>query len=198
MNQLTNSLIEIQKIMTYNPDNLQLIRNLKLGITMGDYDVKFNIKKLPGFFYFLFFRKRKIINYLFNMGAVLTGSRALNCYSINDIELFNREPEDWDFLITREQFMKICKDHKIYDFDLKDGKYFLDKSFAVFEDYGISRWFPCLIQLVIVDSLEDYIEVSGKKFSTLTNIIDNKINLVHVHQKHQKDLNNILVNTYYI
>lgn len=184
--------------------NKLLIRDLKIGISTGEYKAELDLKELPSSWYFLI-KKRRIINYLFDNGAVLTGSRALKCYRINGKKLFNRRPSDWDFLITREQFIKLCEEYKIYDFNLEENKYYLDKSFAVFKDrWSVSIWFPCFIQLILVDELTNFIEKDNKRFSTLSNIIDNKIDLVEnandslSSKKHQKDLNNILVNSYFI
>jgi hypothetical protein len=183
-------------------ENLKLIRDIKLNISIGELEPIIDLNQLPGFFYFLS-RKRKIINYLFENGAVLTGSRALKCYSINGKRMLNREPNDWDFLVTQDQFIKLCGDYDIYDFKLNENKYYMNRSFAVFVDsYGsISNWFPCFIQLVIVDELNNFIEKDNKRLSTLTSIIDNKIKLISEScevDKHQEDLNNILVNTYFI
>ena len=183
-------------------ENLSLIRDLKLGISVGDYQPSIDLNELPGKWYY-FLRKRKIIKYLFDNGAVLTGSRALKCYDIKGKKLINRNPNDWDFLVTKDQFIKLCEDYKIYDFDLNENKYYLDKSFSTMKDsYGsVSRVFPCLIQLIIVTELNNYIEKDNKKFSKLTSIIDYKIKLINEScdvDKHQKDLNNILVNTYFI
>jgi len=183
-------------------ENLSIIRDLKLGISVGDYQPSIDLNQLPGKWYYLS-RKRKIIKYLFDNGAVLTGSRALKCYDIKGKNLLNRNPRDWDFLITQDQFIKLCEDYKIYDFDLNQNEYYLDKSFVTMIDsYGsVSRIFPCLIQLVIVPELNNFIEKDEKRLSTLTSIIDYKIKLISEScdvDKHQEDLNNILVNTYFL
>lgn len=187
-------------------ENNQLIRDLKLGITTGDYKVDIDIKNIPNKWYFIFNKKRKIIKYLFEKGAILTGSRALKCYKINNNFILNRNPNDWDFILSKNQFIQLCKDYNIYDFDLESNRYYLNKSFATFYDgYGGStHLLPCKIQLIIQDELPQFIQKDSKKFASLTSIIESKIELSEScerekeRNKHKKDLNNIIVNTYFL
>ena len=136
---------------------------------------------------------------------ILCGSRALNCYRINGKKLLNRKPNDWDFLVTKDQFIEICRDYNIYDFDLTKSQYHLNKSLASFSTGygGESHWFPCFIQLIIQDELPNSKESGGVRFASLENIIGAKMDLANpiaVNQradsKHQRDINNIIVNTY--
>lgn len=182
-------------------ENLKLIRNLKLGISTGEYITDLDISSLPKKWYY-YIPKRGIIKYLFENGAVLTGSRALRCYKLNNEFVFKRNPDDWDFLITRDQFIKLCKDHNIYNFNLSDGKYLLNKSIATFTDSygGYSTFFPCLIQLIIKDYEISFMEKDGIKINSLTDIIESKIDLLTSNngRKHKRDLNEIILNTYFI
>lgn len=182
--------------------NQSIIRDLKLGIATGDYKVTIDTNKLPGSLYHLF--RGKTIKDCFDRGLVLCGSRALSCYKINGKELLNRKPDDWDFLMTQNQFLELCRDYNIYDFDLTKPQYLLNKSFATFHGSygGVSHWFPCLIHLIILDELPNYTEVNGINFVSLDNIIESKIDLINGAKgdtmKHQKDINNIIVNTHNI
>jgi len=171
-------------------------RDIKLGITTGEYDLTVHTDKLPGWKYYFFNKKRKIIKDLLKRGFLLTGSRALDCYKINNKELLNRKPNDWDFIVTKQQFLTLCKDYKIYNFSLSENQYLLDKSFATFySGYGDnSYWFPCLIQLIIKDDEVGYNEKDGIRFASLEEIITTKVNMCKNNSKHRDDINNIIVN----
>jgi len=187
--------------------NQSLIRDIKLGVTTGDYKVTIDTNRLPGYFYYFFNKKRRIVKDLLDRGIILTGSRALNCYKLNGKPLLNREPNDWDFVISKDQLLEICRDYKIYDFDLNKTQYLLNRAFATFSDgYSgpDSHWFPCFIQLIIKDELQPSSQLeNGWKIATLESIIESKMELANpifvnqrVDPKHQHDLNNIIVNTH--
>jgi hypothetical protein len=182
--------------------NQTLIRDFKLGYLRGDYDVTIDTSLLPGKWFYFWNKKRKIILDLFNRGAVLTGSRALYMTKINGKRVFNRKPNDWDFLMTQDDFLKFCKDIQYFPSDLTKSQYHLNKSFATFSDGygGESHWFKCQIQIIIKDEMPSYIEVDGKRFATPESIIDSKIELINKprseQSKHQSDLNNIMINIY--
>ena len=174
------------------------IRDTKLGILTDDHDMpKIDTSTLFPKFYF-FFKKRRIIKYLIKNGAVLCGSRALKCYKFDGVPVLNRRKcDDWDFLITKDDFLKLCSEYKIYDFDISRPSYHLNKSFATLHgDYGgTSYLFKCHIQLLIVDKLPSYQEVNGIRIVSLMNILNNKIDLRGKgNGKHFEDLNNIMLN----
>lgn len=172
-----------------------LVRDLKLGMATGDYDVKLNTSNLFPLFPF---GRKKFLKSILNNGAVLIGSRALLCYKINGHSIMNRKPNDWDFVMSESNFLDFCKDHKIYDFDLSKSSYQMNKSLATFiGSYSESHWFPCPIQIVIREEEEPYNEKDGIKFSKLDSIIENKIKLSNDH-KHFVDINNIMVNLHAI
>jgi hypothetical protein len=129
------------------------------------------------------------------MGAIVTGSRALRCYKINDKQLFDRKPRDWDFLVTEQMAMKICDEHGV---TYEDGSITVLKQMILFRDtcYGDSRYFPTDIQLIIKDELPEYREVDGIRFSELSHIIDEKHKLVSTYRnsmnKHDEDLRQII------
>lgn len=171
-------------------------RDIKLGLATGEYNLSTHTENLPGWSYYFWNKKRQIIKDLCKRGFLLTGSRALNCYKINDRNLLNRRPKDWDFICTKQQFLTLCKDYKIYNFSLTENQYLLDKSFATFySGYGEnSYWFPCLIQLIIKDEEVGYLEKDGIRFACLEEIIGNKVSMYKNNSKHHDDINNIIVN----
>jgi len=185
--------------------NQALIRDFKISCLKGDYNITIDTSLLPGKWFYFWNKKRKTILNLFNRGAVLCGSRALHMTQINGKRVFNRQPNDWDFLMTQDDFLKFCKDIQYYPNDLTKSQYHLDKSFATFYNGygGESHWFKCNIQIIIKDELPSFIEVDGKKFATPESIIDSKVELINTipltsseRSKHQSDLNNIIINIY--
>jgi hypothetical protein len=183
--------------------NQALIRDFKIGCLKGDYKITIDTSLLPGKWFYFWNKKRKIILDLFNRGAVLAGSRALHMTKINGKRVFNRQPNDWDFLMTQDDFLKFCKYIQYYPNDLTKSQYHLNKPFATFYDGygGESHWFKCNIQIIIKDELPSFIEVDGKKFATPESIIDSKVELVNtitggLQSKHQRDLNNLMINIY--
>lgn len=181
--------------------NISIIRDIKLGIASNIYNIEINTSELyPKYF----FRKEKMIKDFISRGCILTGSRALKCYNINGRQILNRNPRDWDFIVTKDQFLNICRDYKIYDFDISENKHYLNKSFLTFYgDYGSenSHLFPCLIELIIKDEEEQFILKDGIKFALLQDIIESKLDMIndkklhyHIKDKYKKDINNIIVN----
>lgn len=180
--------------------NQAFLRDLNLGIATGEYNITIDTSHLPNKWYYFWSKKRKIILDLFKSGAVLTGSRALSCYYVNGIKVFNRIPNDWDFLMTKEQFIKLCKDYNIHPGDLNRSQYHFNRSFATFNDgYGNdSYWFKCLIQIILKDDEPEYQEVDGIRFNTLNDIVSSKIELINTprseQSKHQSDITSLIIN----
>jgi hypothetical protein len=183
-------------------NNQSLIRDFKLGCLKGDYKITIDTSLLPNKWFYFWNKKRKTILELFNRGAVLTGSRVLHLTKINGKKIFNRQPKDWDFIMTQDDFLKFCKDIQYFPSDLTKSQYHLNKSFATFSDGygGESYWFKCNIQIIIKDELGSFIEIDGKRFATPESIIDSKVELINTprseQSKHQRDLNNIMINIY--
>ncbi len=180
------------------PEIKTLQRDLKLGQISETHSITVSKKGLPSNSYF-WWKKRKIIKEFLKRGYVLSGSRALNCYRVNGKSILNRIPRDWDFLITREQFIDICKENKIYDFDFNAKSYTIKNHFSVIHNsYGDDTILvPTEIELFIKDTMPEFIEHEGMRLATLDGIIDCKLDLIDKKispEKHRMDLNNIYVN----
>lgn len=174
------------------------LRDIHLGIATGEYNVTIDTSYLPNRWYYFLNSKRKLVKQILKSGAVLTGSRALNCYKVNDVKIFTREPDDWDFLMTREQFIRLCKNFNISPGYLDGSQYHFNRSFATFNDYGTdSYWFKCLIQIILKDEQHEYEEVDGIRFSPLTSILSNKIELIDTSRseqsKHLRDITDMII-----
>lgn len=68
------------------------------------------------------------------MGAVLTGSMALQGYRWSGRRVIGRKSNDWDFLLTRSQLLEFFKREKIYDLDLDSKVYRINNSLFTFYD----------------------------------------------------------------
>ncbi len=178
----------------------QLNRDYKLNSINRSFDVSIDTSKLFPMFYFLT-KNRRILKDFIRRGFILTGSRALSCYRVNKKSILNRKPNDWDFLITKEQFLEVCRDYKVYDFDPKESTYTFNKSFMVIEGSysGVTNIMRFTSQLIIKDELPTYTIKNGIKIAELDSIINCKLEYVktgHNKEKHRKDLNNIFLNCY--
>ena len=173
----------------------EYIRDIKLNLLMSDYKITINPTLRMSRFAFLR-PGYKLIKNLTEMGAVLTGSRALKCYLINDKPLFDRKPNDWDFIVTEKMAMKICDEHGITSYDIKPGKFIIPigKNLILLRgSYGDTRIMPTNIQLIVKDELPSYKEVNSIKIAELSYIIDEKYKLISKYEnKHDHDLRQII------
>lgn len=172
-----------------------IMRDIKLNILNKDVNVDIDVKRLPKL-YTSIFQKKRLIKYLLNGNAILSGSRALSCYTLNGKQIFTRDLNDWDFIMTREEFTKLCNDFKIYDIDLNKDQYYLNRSFAtVCLGYSDTNILPCHVQIIIKENQDNFTEKNGIKFSTFTDIIEHKSKIGG--SKHRKDINKIYLKLKY-
>ena len=174
----------------------EYIRDIKLNLLMSDHKITINPTRRMSRFAFLR-PGYKLIKNLTEMGAVLTGSRALKCYSINDKPLFDRKPDDWDFIVTEKMAMKICDENGITSYVKKRGKFIIpiNKNLILLRgNYGDTRIIPTNIQLIVKDELPSYKEVDSIKIANLSYIIDEKYKLFSKHEvnKHEHDLRQMI------
>jgi hypothetical protein len=139
---------------------------------------------------------RKIIQDLFSMGAVLVGSRALVCYSIDGDPILDRKPDDWDFVANEEVLFKICDKYNLsrgIKID-NDGNSIIEieKHLVKFTgDYGGStRLFATDITIIVKD-LPNFIDTKIGRISTLIEILNEKDKLGG--EKHISDLKQIII-----
>ena len=104
------------------------IRDIKLNLLMSENTITIDPSKRKGKLTFLR-PGYSLVKQLIKMGAIVTGSRALRCYKINDKQLFDRKPRDWDFLVTEKMAMKICDEHGT---TYKDGSIIVLKQMILF------------------------------------------------------------------
>lgn len=172
------------------------IRDIKLNILMSNYKITINPSMRMGKFAFLR-PGYKLIKNLTEMGSILTGSRALKCYSINDKPLFDRKPDDWDFIVTEKMAMKICDENGITSYVKTPNKFIIpiNKNLILLRgSYGDTRIIPTNIQLIIKDELPSYNEVNSIKIADFSYIIDEKLKLFSKYDvnKHEHDVRQMI------
>ena len=87
--------------MSVELDNIKShLRDINLDLLMNSQNVKIDISRRFNTKFRLFYPSKKLINCIIKHGGVLTGSRAIRCFLLDDKPLLDRKVEDWDFLIT--------------------------------------------------------------------------------------------------
>jgi hypothetical protein len=186
------------------------IRDIKMNLLMSNgYKITYDISKQSDGLQFLR-RNNKLIRYTKSLGGVLTGSRALRCYKINNIPILERQTKDWDFIITREMAFKICNKFKI-EYNLVDTVLSIRSSFITWDSVysGTTRIMPQDVQLIIKDELPEYTQIGKTKLADLSYILNQKINIIeeynkknnysrlswesHNTEKHEKDLIDVVI-----
>lgn len=154
------------------------VRDINLDMLTGKHQIGFDVSKRKNSGLQLLIPNRKLIKYVTEMGGVLTGSRALKCYTMNDSELLNRDCEDWDFIVTEDMVFKIC-DHFDMDYNLIDKVISIKKQrWTVHPAYSASYRVGAVdVQLIIKDELPDFIEDKGIRVCKLNYIINEKVKL---------------------
>jgi hypothetical protein len=115
----------------------------------------------------LFMPNRKLVKYVTEIGGVLTGSRALRCFKIDDKQMFDRPSKDWDFVVTSEMAFNICNKFNISIIpgvdkviSIKGQRYWRHPAYS--DAYRVG---PVDVQLIIKDELPGYKEVKGVRIA---------------------------------
>jgi hypothetical protein len=173
------------------------IRDLNLSLVMVDHKIETDISKRKDKYQFLK-KNYKLIKYITKNGGVLTGSRAIRCYSINNKQILDRHSNDWDFVITRDMAFKIC-DYFGMKYDLSNFISVKGQRWTVHPSYSDSYRIGVVdVQMIIKEELPDYNEVAGIRISTLSYALGQKTQILfdcddsREYEKHQNDLLQII------
>jgi hypothetical protein len=186
------------------------IRDIKMSLLISNgYKVTHDISKQSDALQFLR-RNNKLIRYTKSIGGVLTGSRALKCYKINNAPILERQTKDWDFIITREMAFKICNKFNI-EYNLVDTVLSIRSSFITWDSAysGTTRIMPQDVQLIIRDELPEFTQIGKTKLAELSYILNQKVDIIEeynksiysrlryseydVIEKHKKDLIDVVI-----
>ena len=155
------------------------LRDINLEILMNSPDVKIDVSKRYYNKFRLFYPSRKLIKYVTNIGGVLTGSRAIRCYTISGKPILERRVNDWDFVVTLDMAFKICDDMGIEEIPKIGGVISVKNQRRwAHPDYSDSyRVGPVDVQLIVAEELPDYTEVDGVRIANFGHSISQKIGL---------------------
>lgn len=166
------------------------LRDINLEILMENPDVKIDISKRYYNRFRLFYPSRKLIKYITNIGGVLTGSRAIRCYTINGKPILERRVKDWDFIVTLDMAFRICDEMNISEIpkvgnviSVKNQRRYAHPAYS--DSYRVG---PVDVQLIIAEELPDYTEIDGVRIANFGYSISQKIGLAtDLHNKIQSN-----------
>jgi hypothetical protein len=161
------------------------MRDMNLEILTNYPEIKIDISKRYFNKFRFFYPNRKLINYVTKIGGVLTGSRAIRCFTIDGKPILQRKVKDWDFIVTLDMAFKICDDMKL-DRIPKVDEILSIKNQRMWRhpDYEESyRVGPVDVQLIVREELPDYTEINGVRISNFGYSVSQKISLVTDLQK---------------
>lgn len=170
------------------------IRDINLDMISKDVNIDIDVSKRYDKKFQIWFPNRRLIKYVTEIGGVLTGSRAIRCYTINGKQFINRKINDWDFIITKEMAYKISQDMKIpYNLvdkviSIKREKYWAHPSYE--DSYRVG---PVDVNLIIEDKLDNYNDINGVRISNFNYCLNKKIKLIEKLKTKIEDLKNTYV-----
>jgi hypothetical protein len=196
--------------MSYLNEIKAYMRDINLEILTNYPDVKIDISKRYYNRFRLFYPSRKIINYVTNIGGVLTGSRAIRCYTISGKPILERKVSDWDFIVTLDMAFKICADMGIEEIpqvggviSIKNQRRYVHPAYS--DSYRVG---PVDVQLIVKEELPDYTEIDGVRIANFGYSVSQKIGLTsdlqskltgrnceidQNHKKHLADLREMII-----
>jgi hypothetical protein len=165
--------------MSYLNEIKAYMRDINLDILMNCPDVKIDVSKRYKNKFRLFYPSRKLIKYVTNIGGVLTGSRAIRCYTIGGKPILERRVNDWDFIVTLDMAFKICDDMGIEEIPQIDGVISIknQRRWAHPDYQDAYRVGPVDVQLIVKEELPDYTEIDGVRISNFGYSVSQKIGL---------------------
>jgi hypothetical protein len=165
--------------MSYLNEIKAYMRDINLDILMNCPDVKIDISKRYYNKFRLFYPSRKLIKYVTKIGGVLTGSRAIRCFTIEGKPILERRVNDWDFIVTLDMAFKICADMGIDQIPQVDGVISIKNQRRwAHPDYSDAyRVGPVDVQLIVKEELPDYTEIGGVRISNFGYSVSQKIGL---------------------
>ena len=173
------------------------VRDLNMSLVMGEYDIRVDKSKRKDKIQWMK-PNYKLIKYVTKVGGVLSGSRAIKCYSVNGKQILDRKTNDWDFIITTDMAFKICNHFgMVYDLSnfisIEKQRWTYDFSYGGGNE---TRVHPVDVHLIVKDELPDYTEIKGVRIANLSYCLNSKVEMMDVDKKqkfkHKEDLLQII------
>ena len=156
------------------------IRDINLNMISNEYDIKLDVSKRYNTRLRFRMPSRKLIKYVTKIGGVLTGSRALRCYSINGKQMLDRKSSDWDFIITQDMAFKICDKFDISGV-YSDGDVITirNQRWHVHPAYSDSyRVGPVDVHLMVRSEMPEYNEKRGVRIAAFNYTMNEKVKMI--------------------
>jgi len=128
-------------------------------------------------------KRNRYIEQIKSLDGVLTGSAALSMYRINGVKIFKRYPNDLDFLVSRDSFMKFCGMNSFtrvsYTNTVVSLDFFTGRDRGT-DSYGHHRgyYFHTDFDVIGTDEEVGYEVVGDLKVAKLMDIINYKLHLI--------------------
>lgn len=160
------------------------LRDFKIQEVMQEKQNKIEIvtpKKSIFSFLYKGLRKQKQLDQL---GAIVTGSRALSMYRINGESLITRKPDDWDYLLDKKSFLKFCGLNNLTNIKYGQDRITVNFTSGVYVgDYGYGSPDPQYIfkhefDIISKEKLPISIRVNNFNVATLESILHEKLEII--------------------
>ncbi len=185
------------------------LRDFKTSELINDSSNEFKIVLPKKEFLSFLYKGWKTIDELSKMGGIITGSKAIELYRFNDQKIIHRTTDDWDILISRDNFLKFCGENNLSKFYYDKDRISIDIKRGIYlgtDGYGVENYiFKHDIDIIGTDSLPTYKSIGKYKIASLESIISEKLSLIEdnirnkvVSTKHIEDCNLIIskINAY--
>ena len=190
------------QITDFISETRTFLRDFKIKELLDLKSNEFKIlKPKRGIFSFLYKGWRKI-DELSELGGIITGSTALSLYRFNGQPLINRKTNDWDILLSKENFLKFCGLNNLSNFYYDKDRIMINLSSGIFVgNYGYHETYPHYIlkhdiDLIAKSKLPEYVKVGQYRIATLEHIIHEKLDMIEKNKrgqaKHIEDCNLII------
>ena len=157
------------------------IRDINLDILLNKNIFEIDTSKRYKSKIRLFYPNRKLIKYITEIGGVLTGSRALRCYTLDKTAILNRDSDDWDFIVTLDMAYKILNFKNVNQIpeingtiSFKNQRYWRHPAYS--DSYRVG---PVDVQIIIKDELPLYSEKNKIRIADISYSINQKIKLIN-------------------
>jgi hypothetical protein len=164
-------------MIDYDSEFKKLLRSLTLEL-FNDKD-HFTYKKVPFWYYkigLFYFKRKKIIKKISELGGILTGSRVLYLSEYRNLRIYTKKPNDFDFLVSEKDVFKITTYLESIGVKRCDHD---PISYILFNDTSSYSNNDKYINLIIDKNLEDkkIVNIDGFKCLHPIDILKHKINV---------------------
>lgn len=174
--------MKYKEIPKYVSEYNSFIRSIKLENILNDNKLSI-VQPKKSMFSFLYWRGRKKLKELMDLGGVIVGSRALKFYHYNEVPLLDRKCDDWDIVLTKNALMKFCASNKIYDFNHSSSVIRCNFNTGIFIGYNSysprkDYMFEYEFDLIAKDELPEFTQIGNYRICKLQDCLKYKIDLI--------------------